>query len=134
MRAKIIVYQSKCGWCNMLSHCTVYYITLHNDKSKQKCVYSHFKHLLRFSTKHHYLKLEWLKSKPTCPIISFCDILHSLQTQILQSTFSQLTLLFLVDARGSVIHAPNRAPDVLIVTGPVIFINFPHAVNKEIQQ
>lgn len=43
----------------------------------------------------------------------------------------ELTRLFLGDARGSVIHAPNRVPDVFIVTGPVIFINFPHAVKKK---
>lgn len=39
----------------------------------------------------------------------------------------RLTLLFLGDAIGSVIHAPKRVPDVLMVTGPVIFINLPHA-------
>jgi len=44
-----------------------------------------------------------------------------------------LTLLLLVMASGSVIQAPNRCPDVFTVVGPVIFINFPHAVKKERQ-
>lgn len=45
-----------------------------------------------------------------------------------------LTLLFLLDASGSVIQAPNLVPDVLMVVGPVIFISFPHAVNKRRMQ
>lgn len=62
------------------------------------------------------------------------DIVHNAQPLESTPLLSWLTLLFLVDARGSVIHAPNRVPDVFIVTGPVIFINFPHAVNKEMQR
>lgn len=41
--------------------------------------------------------------------------------------WKQHTLLFFSDAKGSVIQAPNRVPDVLTVIGPVIFINLPHA-------
>lgn len=46
-----------------------------------------------------------------------------------QSALTLLTLLFLRDACGSVIQAPNLVPEVFTVSGPVIFINLPHAVN-----
>lgn len=46
-----------------------------------------------------------------------------------QSALTLLTLLFLRDASGSVIQAPNLVPEVFTVSGPVIFINLPHAVN-----
>lgn len=45
----------------------------------------------------------------------------------LQSTLTWLTLLFLGAACGSVIQAPNLVPEVFTVSGPVIFISFPHA-------
>lgn len=45
----------------------------------------------------------------------------------------QHTLLFFSDAKGSVIQAPNRVPDVLTVIGPVIFISLPQAENRVIQ-
>ena len=52
---------------------------------------------------------------------------------IQQSKLAQLTLLFLGDACGSVIHAPNLVPEVFTVSGPVIFISLPHAA-KHITQ
>lgn len=51
-----------------------------------------------------------------------------LQSILTQIKARSLTLLFLGDAWGSVIHAPNLVPEVLTVSGPVIFISFPHAV------
>lgn len=51
----------------------------------------------------------------------------------LQSTLTWLTLLFLGDACGSVIQAPNLVPEVFTVSGPVIFISLPHAA-KHITQ
>ena len=52
---------------------------------------------------------------------------------IQQSKLARLTLLFLGDACGSVIHAPNLVPEVFTVSGPVIFISLPHAA-KHITQ
>lgn len=40
-----------------------------------------------------------------------------------------LTLLSPSGASGSVIQAPKRDPDVLIVTGSLMLVNFPHAAN-----
>lgn len=42
-----------------------------------------------------------------------------------------LTLVSPSGASGSVIHDPYLEPDVLIVTGSLIPVSFPHAVNNE---
>lgn len=65
------------------------------------------------------------------PLSTCSDLWKNKQTT--NPILSWLTLLFRVVASGSVIQAPNRVPDVFIVTGPVIFINFPHAVDTEKQ-
>lgn len=52
---------------------------------------------------------------------------------IQQSKLARLTLLFLGDACGSVIQAPNLVPEVFTVSGPVIFISLPHAAKQHTQ-
>lgn len=45
--------------------------------------------------------------------------------------FFKLTLVSPSGARGSVIHDPYLEPDVLIVTGSLIPVSFPHAANNK---
>lgn len=61
-----------------------------------------------------------------------CKCLNRSVLHITQPDAStRLTLLFLRDACGSVIQAPNLVPDVFTVSGPVIFISLPHAANTQ---
>lgn len=62
-----------------------------------------------------------------------CSLLLQRLSSRLQSTSTWLTLLFLGEACGSVIQAPNLVPEVFTVSGPVIFISFPHAAKHSTQ-
>lgn len=47
-----------------------------------------------------------------------------------RSKFSDLTLFSPSGAKGSVIHEPNRDPDVLTVIGSLIAVSFPQAAKQ----